>query len=242
MKAIFWKEIRSFFSSISGYLVLCIFLLVSSLFVFVFDGEFNILDYGFADLTPFFLLVPWIFMFLIPAVCMRSFTVERDLGTIELLLTRPIKIRELIAGKMLAAFVIVVLALIPTLVYVLTIGSLGQVPYNLDMGSTIGSYLGAILLALSYSSIAVCCSTVTKNQVIAFLIAALLCFVLYFGFEGIAGYLNTDVTVNAIGMKYHYESMARGVIDTRDVIYFLSVAIFFFALSEISLKSSLKSN
>lgn len=242
MRAIYLKEIRGFFSSLSGYLVLCIFLLVSGLFVFVFDGEFNVLNYGFADLTPFFLLIPWLFMFLIPAICMRSFTVERDLGTLEILLTRPISIRGLIGGKFAAAFTITLLALIPTIIYVVTIGSLGKTPYNIDLGSTAGSYLGALLMSLGYVSISIWCSTITKNQIIAFLIAALCCFVMYFGFEGVAGYLATDDIVASFGMKYHYESMARGVLDTREVIYFISVSLFFFALSEISLKTSLNNN
>ncbi|PRP66420.1 gliding motility-associated ABC transporter permease subunit GldF [Nonlabens agnitus] len=242
MKAIYLKEIRGFFSSLSGYLVLCIFLLVSGLFVFVFDGEFNVLNYGFADLTPFFLLIPWLFMFLIPAICMRSFTVERDLGTLEILLTRPISIRSLIGGKFAAAFTITTLALVPTIIYVITVGTLGQTSYNIDLGSTFGSYLGALLMSLGYVSISIWCSTVTKNQIIAFLIAALVCFVMYFGFEGAAGYLVTDDLIASFGMKYHYESMARGVIDTRDVVYFVSVAVFFFALSEISLKKSLNRN
>ncbi len=242
MKAIYWKELRSFFSNLSGYLVLCIFLLVSSLLVFVFDGEYNVLNYGFADLTPFFLLVPWLFMFLIPAICMRSFTVERDLGTIEILLTRPISIRGIVGGKLLAAFTIVLLALLPTVLYVITIASLGKEFNNIDLGSTLGSYIGAILLALSYTSIALYCSTITKNQIIAFLISALICFSMYFGFEGVAGYINTDTFINQLGMKYHYESMARGVLDTRDVIYFISLSVFFFALSEMSLKNSIKNN
>jgi ABC-2 type transport system permease protein len=242
MRAIYLKELRGFFSSLSGYLVICIFLLVSGLFVFVFDGEFNVLNYGFADLTPFFLLVPWLFMFLIPAICMRSFTVERDLGTLEILLTRPISIRSLIGGKYLAALTLILLALVPTVLYVLTVGELGTSSYNIDLGSTLGSYLGTILLALSYTAIALFSSTITKNQIVAFLVAALLCFAMYFGFEGIAGYVSSDSLLTSFGMKYHYESMARGVLDTRDVIYFVSVAVFFFALSEISLKSSLGRN
>jgi len=242
MKAIYLKEIRGFFSSLSGYLVICLFLLISGLFVFVFDGEFNVLNYGFADLTPFFLLVPWLFLFLIPAICMRSFTVERDLGTLEILLTRPISIRSLIGGKFLAALTLIVLALVPTFVYVVTIGELGTTSYNIDLGSTLGSYLGTLLLALGYTSIALFCSTLSKNQIVAFLVSALLCFAMYFGFEGIAGYVSSDTVLVSFGMKYHYESMARGVLDTRDLIYFVSVAVFFFALSEISLKTSLDRN
>ncbi|BAO56297.1 gliding motility-associated ABC transporter permease subunit GldF [Nonlabens marinus] len=239
MKAIYLKELRGFFCSLSGYLVICIFLLISSLFVFVFDGEFNVLNYGFADLTPFFLLIPWLFMFLIPAICMRSFTVERDLGTLEILLTRPISIRSLIGGKFLAALSLIFIALIPTLIYVITIGELGTSSYNIDLGSTLGSYLGTLLLALGYTSISIFCSTITSNQIVAFLAAAVLCFAIYFGFEGAAGYVSSDTLLPSFGMKFHYESMARGVLDTRDVIYFVSVAVFFFALSEISLKTSL---
>ena len=237
MKAIFLKELHGFFAGLTGYLVIGIFLLISSLFVFVFKGEYNILDYGFADLAPFFLIIPWLFMFLIPAVTMRSFTIERNLGTLEMLVTRPISIRKLVAGKYLAALVLIVIALIPTLVYVWSLGRLGETSYNLDYGSTFGSYLGAILLAMSYTAIGIFSSTVTSNQVVAFLLSAVLCFVLYFGFEGLSSYLSDSDFLASLGLKYHYESMARGVIDTRDVTYFLSVAILFFALSEISLKS-----
>jgi ABC-2 type transport system permease protein len=237
MKAIFLKELNGFFSSLTGYLVIGIFLIISSLFVFAFKGEYNVLDYGFADLTPFFLIIPWLFMFLIPAVTMRSFTIERNLGTLEMLTTRPISTRKLVAGKYLAALILIIIALIPTLIYVFSIGQLGETTNNLDYGSTFGSYLGAVLLAMSYTAIGVFSSTVTSNQIVAFLIAAVLCFIIYFGFDGLSSYLSDNDFLASFGLKYHYESMARGVIDTRDVIYFLSVAIFFFALSEISLKS-----
>lgn len=239
MKAIFIKELNGFFSSLTGYLVIGIFLIITSLFIFIFKGEYNILDYGFADLAPFFLIIPWLFMFLIPAVTMRSFTVERNLGTLEMLSTRPISTRKLIGGKYLAALVLIIIALIPTLIYVYSLGQLGETPNNLDYGSTFGSYLGAILLAMSYTSIGVFSSTVTSNQIVAFLLAAVLCFVFYFGFDGLNNYLADNDFLASLGLKYHYESMARGVLDTRDVIYFLSVAVLFFALSEISLKTIL---
>ena len=239
MKAIFIKELNGFFSSLTGYLVIGIFLIITSLFIFIFKGEYNILDYGFADLAPFFLIIPWLFMFLIPAVTMRSFTVERNLGTLEMLSTRPISTRKLIGGKYLAALVLIIIALIPTLIYVYSLGQLGETPNNLDYGSTFGSYLSAILLAMSYTSIGVFSSTVTSNQIVAFLLAAVLCFVFYFGFDGLNNYLADNDFLASLGLKYHYESMARGVLDTRDVIYFLSVAVLFFALSEISLKTIL---
>ncbi len=237
MKAIFIKELNGFFSSLTGYLVIGIFLIITSLFIFIFKGEYNILDYGFADLAPFFLIIPWLFMFLIPAITMRSFTIERNLGTLEMLSTRPISTKKLIAGKYLAALVLIIIALIPTLIYVYSLGQLGETTNNLDYGSTFGSYLGAILLAMSYTAIGVFSSTVTSNQIVAFLLAAVLCFIFYFGFDGLNNYLADNDFLASLGLKYHYESMARGVLDTRDIIYFLSVAVLFFALSEISLKT-----
>jgi ABC-2 type transport system permease protein len=240
MKAIYIKELVGFFSSITGYLVIGLFLLISGLFVFVFEGEFNILDFGFADLTPFFLMVPWLFIFLIPAITMRSITIERNLGTLELLVTRPIGIRRLLLGKYLAALTLMMMALLPTLIYVYSVGRLGETLNNLDYGSTLGSYVGLVFIAMAYTAIGIFASTVTSNQIVAFLTAAALSFVMYFGFEGLSGLADQSDLLLGLGLKYHYESMARGVIDTRDVIYFLSVAVFFFALSEISLKTILE--
>lgn len=237
MKAIYLKELRSYFSSVTGYLVIGMFLLITSLFLFVFNGEFNLLDYGFADLSPFFLLAPWLFLFLIPAITMRGFTTERHLGTLEMIVTRPISFYQIIAGKYLAAISLIVIALVPTLLYVITVGVLGETSFNLDLGSTTGSYLGLLLVAFAYTAIGIFCSIVTSNQVAAFLLAAGICFMLYYGFEGIAGILTDQDWVAQLGMQFHYESIARGVIDTRDVIYFLSITVFFFALSEKSLKT-----
>lgn len=237
MKAIYFKELRSYFSSITGYLVISIFLLITSLFLFVFNGEFNLLDYGFADLSPFFLLAPWLFIFLIPAITMRSFTTERHLGTLEIMVTRPVSFYQLIAGKYFAAVTLILIALIPTLLYVITIGMLGETSFNLDIGSTAGSYMGLILIALVYTAIGIFCSSLSSNQITAFLLSASLCFIIYYGFEGIASILLDQDWVAQLGMQYHYESIARGVIDTRNVIYFISVAVFFFALSEKSLKT-----
>jgi ABC-2 type transport system permease protein len=236
MKAIFVRELIGFFSSLTGYLVIGLFLLISGLFVFVFEGEFNVLDYGFADLSPFFLLVPWLFIFLIPAITMRSITIERNLGTLEMLVTRPIGLRKLLLGKYFAALTLMILALLPTLIYVFSIGRLGETVNNLDYGSTLGSYLGLICIAMAYTAIGIFASTLSSNQIVAFLVAAVLSFVMYFGFEGLSGMADGSDLLLSLGLKYHYESMARGVIDTRDVVYFMSVAVFFFALSEISLK------
>lgn len=239
MKAIFLKEFNSFFSGLTGYLVIALFLLLTGLFVFVFEGDFNILDYGFADLSPFFLIVPWLFIFLIPAITMRSLTSERDLGTLELLVTRPLSLRKLLLGKYLAAVALMILAILPTLIYIYSIGQLGEEVNNLDYGSTFGSYLGLVFIALTYTSIGVFSSTVTSNQIVAFLLAAVLSFLFYFGFESASTLFPDALFIEQIGLKYHFESIARGVIDTRDLIYFISIAVFFFALSEISLKQIL---
>lgn len=237
MKAIYLKELRSYFSDITGYLVIGVYLLITSLFLFVFTGDFNLLDYGFADLSPFFLLTPWLFIFLIPAVTMRSFTIEREQGTIEIMLTRPVSLFKLIGSKYLAAVTLITITLLPTLLYVITIGLLGEQSFNLDLGSTCGSYVGLLLLALVYTSIGIFCSCISSNQITAFLLAAGLCFFIYYGFEGIAGMLTDQEWIASLGLKYHYESIARGVIDTRDLIYFLSITVFFIAFSEKSLNS-----
>ena len=236
MKAIYLKELVGFFSGITGYLVIGLFLLITGMFVFVFEGDFNVLDYGFADLTPFFLIVPWLFIFLIPAITMRSITTERNLGTLEMLVTRPVGLRKLLLGKYFAALTLMILALIPTLIYLYSVGRLGETVNNLDYGSTLGSYLGLVFIAMAYTAIGIFASTVTSNQIVAFLVAAVLMFAMYFGFEGLSGMGAQSDLLLSFGLKYHYESMARGVLDTRDIIYFMSVGVFFFALSEISLK------
>ncbi|QHI35288.1 hypothetical protein IMCC3317_06340 [Kordia antarctica] len=239
MLAILRKEINSFFSSSIGYLVIALFLILNGLFLWFFKSEFNILDYGFADLTPFFTLAPWIFIFLIPAITMRSFSEEKRLGTLELLLTKPISGWEIVLGKYFGAFVLILIALIPTLLYVFTVYSLGNPVGNLDVGSTLGSYFGLLFLIAAYTSIGVFTSTLSQNQIVAFIAAVFICFVLYFGFEGIANaavFGDFNLTIEKLGMKRHFDSIARGVIDTRDVIYFLSVTIFFLFLTVIQLK------
>ncbi|MBE15197.1 MAG: gliding motility-associated ABC transporter permease subunit GldF [Dokdonia sp.] len=226
MYAILRKEIHSFFASPIGYLVIGLFLVVTGLFLWVFEGQFNVVNSGFADLAPFFQLAPWIFIFLIPAVTMRSFSEEQKMGTLELLLTKPMSTFKLALGKYLGAFILVVLALLPTLIYVAAIYALGNPVGNLDVGVTIGSYLGLLLLGATFVSIGVYCSTLSNNQIVAFIIAVFLSFLFYFGFEGISNYNlmgNADVYISGLGMQSHFDSISRGVIDTRDLIYFLSL-------------------
>ena len=236
MLAILKKEFHSFFASPVGYLVIGLFLILNGLFLWVFDNDFNLFDYGFADLTPFFQLVPWIFIFLIPAVTMRSFSDELRLGTLELLLTRPITTLQLVLGKFFGALLLLILALIPTLVYVHAIDQLGNPQGNYDQGVLIGSYLGLLFLAATYTAIGVFASTLSENQIVAFLIAALLCFLFYFGFNGIADTLNIEI-LKTLSLQMHFESIGRGVIDSRDLVYFLSITSVFIGLTVLKLES-----
>jgi gliding motility-associated transport system permease protein len=239
MKAILLKEIKSFFGSPMGYLVIAIFLLLNGLFLWVFEGDFNILNAGFADLAPFFTLAPWILIFLIPAVTMRSFSEEKKQGTLELLLTKPLSIRQIVNGKFLAAVLLIVIAIIPTLIYVYVISGLSMEQSHIDMGSTIGSYFGLLFLISGYTSIGIFASAFSDNQIVAFIVSVFLCFLFYFGFDGVAGYAGSfESTVSAIGMQDHFISMGRGVLDTRDLIYFVSIAILFLSLTVFKLKSS----
>jgi ABC-2 type transport system permease protein len=235
MVAILKKEINSFFASPIGYLVIAIFLILKGLFLWVFKGEFNILDYGFSDVSPFFLLAPWILIFLIPAVTMRSFSDEKKQGTLELLLTKPITNLNIVLGKYFGALILILIALLPTLLYVYAVYQLGSPVGNLDMGSTIGSYFGLLFLAASYTAIGVFASSLTDNQIVAFILAAFICFLFYIGFEGIADFTSSNF-IEQLGMSIHFKSMSRGVLDTRDLIYFLSITIFFIMLTKFNLK------
>jgi ABC-2 type transport system permease protein len=239
--AILNKEIRSFFSSPIGYLVVGIFLTLCSLFLFVFDGSYNILDNGFADLKPFFDLAPWIFIFLIPAITMKSFAEENKQGTMELLLTKPIGTWNLVFGKFLGAFTVSIIALLPSIFYVITIYKLGDPAGNLDIGATLGSYLGLLLLAATYTSIGVFSSAFTSNQITAFIVAVFLCFLLFFAFEGVGDFKvfgDSTYGIEHLGISNHYKSMSRGVIDTRDIIYFISLITLFISLSYFKINSN----
>ncbi|MBU2951759.1 gliding motility-associated ABC transporter permease subunit GldF [Tamlana agarivorans] len=237
MLAILRKEINSFFASPIGYLVIAIFLTLNGLFLWLFKGEFNIMDYGFAELSSFFLLAPWILIFLIPAVTMRSFSDEKKQGTLELLLTKPISLFNIVLGKYFGAFLLILIALLPTLLYVYTVYQLGNPVGNLDMGSTLGSYFGLLFLVAAYTAIGVFSSTLSDNQIVAFITAVFICFLFYIGFEGIADFASTDF-INQLGMSAHFKSMSRGVLDTRDIIYFVSVTIFFLMLTKLNLNKA----
>lgn len=238
MWSIFIKEINSFFSSIVGYVAILIFLVACGLFLWIIPDT-SILDYGYATLDRYFSMAPWLLMLLIPAVTMRSFADEFRGGTIEWLSTKPLRDLDIILGKYFAALALVVFALLPTLVYVLTIDSLSAVENDIDTGGIIGSYIGLIFLAASYSAVGVFCSSTTSNQVVAFLVALFACYILFSGFESLskipAFAAGIDYYLSMVGMSFHYDSISRGVIDTRDVVYFLSVVILFVSLTRLSL-------
>ncbi|WP_298759767.1 gliding motility-associated ABC transporter permease subunit GldF [uncultured Psychroserpens sp.] len=242
MLAILKKEINTFFASSIGYLVIAVFLLLNGLFLWLFKGEFNVLDNGFADLSTFFLLAPWILIFLVPAVTMRSFADEKKQGTLELLLTKPISHLNIVFGKYLGAFVLIIIALIPTLLYVYTISKLGNPEGNLDVGSVMGSYFGLLFLVAAYTAIGVFASSLTDNQIVAFITAVFICFFFYFGFEGLSNYnlFGDTLYIEKLGMESHFKSMSRGVLDTRDIIYFLSVTALFIVLTKLNIKRANK--
>ncbi len=240
MLAIFRREIRSFFTSPVGYLVIALFLVLMGLFLWVFRGPFNIFDYGFADLQPFFLLAPWIFVFLIPAITMKSFSEEKKLGTLELVLIKPLSIWQTVLGKFSGTFVLTLITTVPTLLYVYTISQMGTTVGNFDLGVVIGSYIGLILLMASYTAIGIFSSVQTDNQIVAFIIGVVLCFVLYYGFEGVATLFpdgETALLVRNFGMKAHFDGFARGVIDTRNLIYLSSITLFFLFLTRFQLQN-----
>lgn len=239
MLAILKKEINSFFTSPIGYLVIAIFLLLNGLFLWLFKGEFNILDYGFADLSPFFILAPWILIFLIPAVTMRSFSDEKKQGTLELLLTKPISYTHIVLGKYFGGFILILIALLPTLLYVYSVYQLGNPVGNLDLGSTVGSYFGLLFLIAAYTAIGIFASTISDNQIVAFITSVFLCFLFYIGLEGIAEFTSSNL-IDQLSMSTHYKSMSRGVLDTRDIIYFLSITLFFLMLTKLNLNKAQK--
>lgn len=230
MFAILTKEIRGFFSSLTGYIVIIVFLLINSLFMWIFPGEWNIFDNGYAGLDTLFLLSPWVFLFLVPAVTMKMFAEEKRLGTIELIFSKPITERGIIWGKYLASVLLVLLALLPCLIYYFSVYMLGETPGNLDRGGTWGAFTGLFFLASVYASAGIFASSLTDNQVIAFIIAVLICFVMFMGFDSIA-YLpvlkNLDEFIIRLGINEHYKSISRGVLDIRDVVYFAAVVTIF---------------
>ncbi len=239
MFSLYKKELVSFFSSIVGYVVLLVFLVAGGLLLWVMPDT-NILDYGYASLEQFFRIAPWLLLFLIPAVTMRSFADEFKAGTIEWLSTKPLKIMDIVLGKYFASFTLVLMALLPTFIYLFSINWLATDDGALDWGGIIGAYIGLLLLVASFTAIGTFCSALTDNQIVSFLAALLLSLLMYSGFEALSRIPSfsggLDYYLGLIGMDYHYDSISRGVVDSRDIIYFLSVAVFFLALTWLTLK------
>lgn len=238
MLTILQKEFNAFLNSPVAYVVLGVFLIATGLFVWVFPDS-SVLDYGYADLQTLFSLAPWIFLFLIPAITMRTFAEEKKAGTIELLLTRPLTDGQIIGGKYLACFLLALLALIPTLLYYFSVYKLGSPAGNIDSAATVGSYVGLGLLAAVFAAIGVLASALTRDQIIAFLVAVVGCFLLYSGFDSLASVLegSTAYYVGQLGIAAHYRDLSKGLIDSRDLVYFFSVVAVALQATRLALRS-----
>ena len=230
MFSILKKEVNGFFSNLTGYIVIIVFLLINSLLMWVFPGEWNILDNGYAGIDTLFIISPWVFLFLVPAVTMRMIAEEKRLGTLELIFSRPLTERDIITGKYLASVTLVLLALLPCLIYYLSVYYLGETPGNLDKGGTMGAFIGLFFLAAVYASAGMFASSLTDNQVVAFILAVLICVIMFIGFDSFAylpGLKKIDEFVIRLGINEHYKSISRGVIDLKDIIYFAVVVVIF---------------
>lgn len=230
------KEFHHFFTSLTGYIAIVVFLLVNGLVLFVFEN--NIFDFGYATLDRFFELAPWILLLLIPAITMRSFAEEFKTGTYELLQTHPLTRNQIIAGKYMGSLVVVLIALIPTLIYIYSIQQLSS-NEGIDTGATTGSYIGLLFLVATFTSIGICASSFTTNAVVAFIVSLVLSVLLYYGFNAISrlpGLSGTiDYYLEMAGIDFHYRSISRGVLDTRDIIYFISIIVLFLAITNRNL-------
>jgi ABC-2 type transport system permease protein len=234
MFALAKKEIQGFFSNITGYLVIAVFLLINSLFLWIFDSGMNILKGGYAGIDGLFIISPWVFLFLIPAVTMRLFAEEYRLGTMAILKTKPLSDTQIVLGKTLAGITLSLIAIVPTLIYYLSVYLLGESTGNIDSGGTFGSYIGLLFLASSYVSMGLFASSLSDNPIIAFLIGMFICFIFFYGFDQLASIFPSSATqlfVMSLGINEHYISMSRGVIDTRDLIYFISLITLFSLLT-----------
>jgi ABC-2 type transport system permease protein len=232
--AILKKELLSFFNSPIGYLIVGLFLVLNGLFLWIFRKGFNIFDYGFADLSNFFQLTPWVFLFLVPAITMRSLSEEKKLGTLELLLIKPVSNAKIVMGKFLGTFIVGLIALIPTVIYVFAISDLGIIEGNYDRGVVLGSYFGTLFLLALYCSQGIYASSQSDNQIFAFILGASLCFFMFYGPEAFSTLFSDGKTqqfVKSLGAKSHFEDISKGVLDSRDIIYFLSLTAFFIFLA-----------
>ncbi|MFZ6024221.1 MAG: ABC transporter permease subunit [Bacteroidota bacterium] len=231
------KEWQQFFSSLTGYIALVVFLLINALMLFVFPDT-SILEFGYASLSGFFSLAPWILLFIVPTITMRSFSDEYRLGNFEILRTLPLTPGELVWGKFFGAILIVFCAIIPTIIYAFSIQALSATG-GIDVGATIGSYLGLLLLGAVFTAIGICASSYTNNTVVAFIAGAFVCFLLYNGFDAVSKIAvfngGIDYYLEMLGISFHYRSISRGVIRIGDLIYFAGLIGFFLLLTQRNL-------
>ncbi len=239
MFQVFQKEVNTFLNSLIAYIVISVFLTGIGLLMWVFP-ETSVLDYGYADMQTLFSLGPFVLMFLIPAITMRMFAEEKKTGTIELLLTKPLTDWDIILGKFLSGWLLVILAVAPTLIYYFSVYILGNPPGNVDSAGVMGSYVGLILLGAVFTSVGIFASAISTNQIVSFIIAVFLCFILYSGFDSLASinvWGSWSGWLEQLGILYHYNAMSRGLLDTRDIVYFLSVIVLMLLLTRIILGS-----
>ena len=240
MLAIYKREISSFFTGLTAYIVILVYLFINSLFMWVLPGQWNILDTEYASLEPLFIISPWVFLFLVPAVTMRMLAEEKRSGTLELLLSRPVSERHIIYGKYFAALTLVLMALLPCIIYYISVSMLGEPAGNIDSGGTLGAGLGLFFLAAVYAAIGIFASTLSSNQVVAFIIAVLAGFFLFAGFDSLAtlpGLNKVDEFIIRLGINEHYKSMSRGVIDSRDIVFFIITVLIFTEASKLVLSA-----
>ena len=240
MWALAKKEFNAFFQSSTGVLILCVYLGMNAAFLWLMSGPFNLLDSGYAQLDGLFMLSPWVFLFLLPAIAMRMLAEERRSGTLEWLLTKPLSEWQIVLGKWLAGMMLVLLALLPTVIYALSLYQLGNPIGNLDFGSTLGSYLGLLFLASTYLSLSLLTSAMTDNPIVAFVLGMLLCLIFYAGFDQLAAFQlfkSQSLLVLNLGISEHYTSISRGVVDSRDVLYFVGLSMVSLGAARTALQS-----
>ncbi len=241
MIAIFKKEIHSFFSNATGYIVIGIFLIISGLFLWILPGEFNITESGYANVDGLFYLAPWFFMFLCPAITMRMFAEEKQTGTWELLVTKPISKWKIVSGKYFASLCLLLLALLPTVIYYFSVSYLAEPLGNIDSGAFWGSFIGLIFLGAVFSSVGIFASSISENQIISFILGLIISFFLFYGFELISNFFkvgNTIAFIENLGVHSHYKSISRGVVDSYDLLYFMTISFVFLVLTELRIRRS----
>lgn len=239
MIRIFLKELNSFFNSLTAYIVITVFLVMMGLIVWIFP-ETNVLDYGYADMSSFFVFGPYVLMFLVPSITMKMFSEEKKSGTYELLITKPVTDWQIIMGKFFAGWILVIVSIIPTLFYYFSISELGNPIGNIDTPGVIGSYIGFILLGGVFTSIGLFASSITESQVVAFILAIFFCFVFYEGIGSISrinAWSQRALLLEQMGVKFHYDSISKGLIDSRDLTYFFGVILVFLSFNKVSLAS-----